>query len=106
MLTLIQKIENIPFDIDLTKSYVLEIHQLDQVIQHKLDMTKLYYTNRKDYKGYKLYLNKMNTKYFFSESREGLVKYIEKEKNIRMYILMDGKRVGEAEFSLDDFTTN
>lgn len=102
----IQKIENIPLQLDRKRNYSLEIHVLNSIVQVKLDMGKLIRHTRKDYDGYKLHLNRLTTKYFFSEGRQSLIDYIEKEKNMKMYILRDGKRVGESEFSLNDFVTD
>ena len=61
---------------------------------------------RKDYQGFYLSLNRLNVKYFFSVKRKSLRDYIESEKSLKMYLICDGKRIGEAEFSLNDFVTN
>lgn len=101
----IHKLDNIPIKVKTNKNYYLEIHILNQVIQFKLDMSALVLSEREDYKGKKLVLNKLFTRYFFSEGREGLVSYIEQQKYVKMFITTDGKNLGEAEFSLNDFTT-
>jgi hypothetical protein len=61
---------------------------------------------RKEAEGYKIILNNITTKYFFSERRKNLRNYIEKEKSLKIYILKEGKRISETEISLKDFETD
>lgn len=102
----IQRLEMIPVDTDFSKHYTIEIHTFDTKVRFKLDMSKREYHERKDFKGYMLTLNKMQVKYFFSENRKSLRNYIEKEKTLKVYLMKEGKRIGDAEFSLKDFETD
>jgi hypothetical protein len=48
-------------------------------------------------------LKKLKIAYFFAENREGVQKFIEKQKNVEIRLYCDRKKMGTVHFDIMDF---